>query len=136
MAIDLARLRFSRTRLVVLAACATAAGATFRGEGVVSLTRPFLANGVPQVVGTLWEIDDQTSRKLFAAFHRGYASGLSAALALQRAQLTVIHDPTVPSTNWAAVTLLGSIATLESARSPVGAIANSPTLRATRRDNE
>jgi len=136
MATDLGRLRFSRTRLVVLAACGTAAGATFRGEGVVSLTRPFLAGGVPQVVGTLWEIDDQTSRKLFAAFHRGYASGVPAALALQQAQLAVIRDPTAPSTNWAAVTLLGTVATFESFRNPVDGMGTSPTLRTTRRDNE
>ena len=34
------------TRLVVLAACGTASGAAYRGEGVMSLARPFLGAGV------------------------------------------------------------------------------------------
>jgi CHAT domain-containing protein len=105
---DLANMSFPETRVVVLAACGTLAGATFRGEGVTSLARPFLAKGVPQVVGTLWQIDDQTSRRLFTAFHRGYAKGLPAARALQQAQIEVILDRTAPTGNWAATVLLGS----------------------------
>jgi CHAT domain-containing protein len=105
---DLARLRFSRTKLVVLAACGTAAGVTFRGEGVTSLARPFLARGVPQVLGTLWEVDDETSRRLFTEFHRGYVRGLPAAKALQLAQLAVLRDRPQSSMNWAAIVLLGS----------------------------
>ena len=105
---DLGRLSLANTRLVVLAACGTAAGATFRGEGVTSLARPFLARGVAQVVGTLWQIDDQTSRRLFTAFHRGYVAGLPAATALQQAQLAAIADPLTQSMDWAATVLLGS----------------------------
>ena len=39
-----------RTRLVVLAACRTAAGVVSRSEGALSLARPFLAAGVPNVM--------------------------------------------------------------------------------------
>jgi len=109
---DLGRINFSRTRLVVLAACGTAAGATFRGEGVTSLARPFLARGVPQVLGTLWQVDDQTSRRLFTEFHRGYVKGLGAAKALQLAQLEILRDRALASTNWAATILLGSAASV------------------------
>src|SRR5262249_51406735 len=108
---DLARLAFTRTSLVVLAACGSAAGANFRGAGVTSVARPFLARGVPQVVGTLWQVDDQTSRRMFTEFHRGYAKGLTAAQALQRAQLAVINDPATAS-NWAATVLIGSAESL------------------------
>jgi CHAT domain-containing protein len=39
---EISRMKFQRTRVVVLAACSTAAGAVSRGEGVVSVARPFL----------------------------------------------------------------------------------------------
>jgi CHAT domain-containing protein len=106
---DLGRLTFANTKIVVLAACGTAAGATFRGEGVTSLARPFLARGVPQVVGTLWQVDDQTSRQLFTVFHRRYAQGMPAAKALQQAQLAIIANPATQSADWAATVLLGSL---------------------------
>ncbi|GAC1455184.1 MAG: hypothetical protein PVSMB1_04630 [Gemmatimonadaceae bacterium] len=115
---DLAHMSFPETKLVVLAACGTVVGETFRGEGVTSLARPFLANGVPQVVGTLWQIDDQTSRRLFAAFHRGYVKGLPAATALQQAQIAVILDRTAPTLNWAATVLLGSVESVAPAARP------------------
>jgi CHAT domain-containing protein len=114
---DLRRLKFQRTKLVVLAACDTASGATFRGEGVTSLARPFLAGGVPQVVSTLWQVDDQTSRRLFTEFHHGYALGLSAAKALQQAQIAVMFDKTLPHSSWAATVLLGSVESLTESRS-------------------
>ncbi len=57
---DIARMRFDRTQLVVLAACRTSTGRIRRGEGVLSLARPFIAAGVPTVVATLWDVDDRT----------------------------------------------------------------------------
>jgi CHAT domain-containing protein len=109
---DLGRLNFSRTKIVVLAACGTAAGATFRGEGVTSLARPFLARGVAQVLGTLWQVDDQTSRRLFTEFHRGYVKGMPAAKALQQAQIAILRDHAFGSSNWAATVLIGSAASV------------------------
>jgi CHAT domain-containing protein/tetratricopeptide (TPR) repeat protein len=72
-ALYLHELRYSglpRTRVVVLGACRTAAGAISNVEGALSLGRPFLAAGVPDVVATLWDIDDAVSRQFFVSFHR------------------------------------------------------------------
>src|SRR5690606_23398466 len=44
-AAEISQWRLPRTRLVALSACRTAYGAIYRGEGVVSLARPFLASG-------------------------------------------------------------------------------------------
>lgn len=76
-----------RTRLVVLSACETAATAT--GEGLGGLARPFLAHGARAVVGTLWNLGDQTALDLFPAFHRIFAQTEDAAEALRegRAEL-------------------------------------------------
>ncbi len=61
---EIARIRFPRTRVVVLAACSTAAGVVSRGEGVVSVARPFLGAGVPLVVASQWDVDDRATEQL------------------------------------------------------------------------
>src|SRR5262249_3901189 len=53
-----------RTQLVVLAACGTALGASYRGEGPISLARSFLSAGVPAVLASFWDVDDRVSRVL------------------------------------------------------------------------
>jgi CHAT domain-containing protein len=89
---DISAWSLPRTQLVVLSACDTASGAVYRGEGLVSLARPFLAAGIPSVVATLWPIDDRVSSDLMAAFHRYYARDHNAALALAQAQRRMIAD--------------------------------------------
>lgn len=82
--------RFARTSLVVLAACSTA-GPVSETEGVLGLVRPFLAAGVPAVIASLWPVDDEGTRRLFATFHQTLASGVDAASALRSAQLTLLR---------------------------------------------
>jgi CHAT domain-containing protein len=89
---EFSRLTFRRTRLVVLAACSTARGAIWRGEGVLSVARPFLASGVPTVVAALADIDDSVSRKVFSVFHQRVGQGRSAAEALQAAQVALLRS--------------------------------------------
>ncbi|HET8645608.1 MAG TPA: CHAT domain-containing protein, partial [Vicinamibacteria bacterium] len=92
---SLRSLDFSRLRLVVLSACRTAFGPVARGEGVISLTRPFLEQRVPAVVGTLWDVDDAAARALLARFHEAYAESGDPVGALQAAQraLATSSDP-------------------------------------------
>jgi CHAT domain-containing protein len=103
----------SSVRIVVLAGCRTSSGQIRRGEGVISLARPFLAAGVPTVLATLWDLNDRASRPLFVEFHRGVRHGLAPVDALRQAQLRLIEsgnpDLTSP-TSWAAVTAIGGIA--------------------------
>jgi CHAT domain-containing protein len=80
------------TRLVVLSACETGAGGVYRAEGLVSLTRPFLAAGVPSIVATLWKIDDRAASSLMTHFHQAYAATGDAAQALASAQRQLLHD--------------------------------------------
>lgn len=89
---DVRALSLTRPRLLVLAACATAAGPIARGEGSLGLARAFLAAGLPAVVATQWPIDDRASRRLFVEFHRQWASGRPVADALRDAQLSMIGD--------------------------------------------
>jgi len=76
----------------------------------VSLVRPFLAAGVPSVLATLWETDDEASVGLLAAFHRRVASGERPATALRGVMLERVEAfdgrNLLPPT-WAVFELLG-----------------------------
>jgi CHAT domain-containing protein len=101
-----------RTRLVVLAACHTAAGAVSPAEGALSLARPFLAAGVPSVVGSLWAIDDVVSRRFFVAFHRALLQGGEPLEALRQTQLALLHevDPVLSHpASWAGFVAAGGL---------------------------
>jgi CHAT domain-containing protein len=89
---DIAKESFASTRLVVLGACRTSAGRIRRGEGVFSLARPFLAAGVPNVIASLWDVDDHATRRLLVAFHRALRHSTGVTEALRRAQLEVMSD--------------------------------------------
>ncbi len=101
-----------RTRLVVLAACRTAAGAVSRREGALSLARAFLAAGVPNLVASLWDVDDALSRRFFVAFHRALLADGEPLSALRRVQTAFLHDadPTLSHpAAWAAFLALGGL---------------------------
>jgi CHAT domain-containing protein len=100
-----------QARLVVLAACSTAAGAVSRGEGVLGLTRMVVATGVPTVVATLWDVEDRVSADLFKEFYQKLYRGSDSILALQAAQLA-LHAAVDPDHRdpriWAAYSMFGA----------------------------
>jgi CHAT domain-containing protein len=104
-ATEIAGMRLDRTRLIVLAACTTAGGQVRRGEGVLSLARPFLIAGAPSVVATLWDIDDAAAALFLGHFHQRYVTGGNAARALRESQTWALHVMG-PST-WAAFVSIG-----------------------------
>jgi CHAT domain-containing protein len=83
---DIERADFGRPSLVVLSACSTAYGAIYRGEGAMSLARPFLASGAPAVVASLWDVQDAAARRLLNGFHREFLQHRDASRALQTVQ--------------------------------------------------
>lgn len=96
--------------LVVLSACQTALGKEIRAEGLVGLTRGFMYAGVPRVVASLWNIDDNASAKLMERFYRKMLGPEKQrpAAALRAAQLEMMseerwEDPFF----WAAFVLQG-----------------------------
>jgi len=87
---DVYKTQSGRTRLVVLSACQTGLGQYFRGEGIVSLVRPFLAMRVPTVVASLWSVDSKATADMMIDFHkRRRAGALGAADALREAQISM-----------------------------------------------
>jgi CHAT domain-containing protein len=83
---------FKRTRLVVLAACDTASGADEAEEGVLSLSRSFLAAGVPSVIASLWWLNDRATSLLAMELHRNIKAGKNSIEALRQAQLSILHQ--------------------------------------------
>jgi CHAT domain-containing protein len=110
---EIAGVRFPRTRVVVLAACSTAAGSVSRGEGIVSVARPFLSGGVPLVIASQWDVDDRATEQLTLAFHRELAKSGDPIHALQAAQLALLRGgdavKALPE-SWGAFVAVGTAA--------------------------
>jgi CHAT domain-containing protein len=107
---EIARMRFRSTRLIVLAACSTVSGRNAAVEGVSSLATAFLVAGVPAVIGTFWDIDDQAAAPLVKEIYRAIANGASPAEAVRSAQIKAIHtvDPDGRAArHWAAFVIMG-----------------------------
>jgi CHAT domain-containing protein len=102
-----------RSRLVVLAACETAAGSQSTLDSPLSLSRAFLAAGAANVLGSLWVASDRASRALFEAFHDAYVETGDAAESLRRAQAALASsaDPTLAAPRqWAGFVVMGGSA--------------------------
>jgi CHAT domain-containing protein len=101
-----------RARVLVLAACQTSGGRITRGEGVLSLARPFLAAGVSTVVATLWDVEDRSTRSLMLAVHRALRDGVAPPHALREAQLSAIASPDASlraPKAWAGFVVVGAL---------------------------
>lgn len=106
LARDIEGLRLQGRPLVVLPACATAAGRIFRGEGAVSLSTPFLVAGASAVVSTLWAIQDTNAEWIMTRFHEALRSGTHPAAALARVQRAAAVQ--MPARAWSAFVYYGS----------------------------
>jgi CHAT domain-containing protein len=110
-AYEISRMRFTRTRLVVLAACSTAAGAVSRSEGVMSLARPFLVAGVPLVVASQWDVNDRATEHMFTIFHQVLTASHNPIHALRSAQLEMMRSGNAGfagPVSWAAFVAIGT----------------------------
>lgn len=89
---ELYHLDFLKTRLIVLAACRTGSGQQHDGEGTLSLARDFLARGVPAVIASKWEVEDEATADLFIKFHKSRLANENLPQALRTAQLAMLHS--------------------------------------------
>ena len=111
LASEIYTMNFPRTRLVVLAACRTGIERQYKGEGAIGLARPFLARGVPLVVGSLWPVETEATTELMIRFHRYRKQGqMPAATALQQAQRDMLtsENPIYQRPfSWASFVVIG-----------------------------
>ncbi|CAM2011610.1 CHAT domain-containing protein [Acanthopleuribacter pedis] len=94
--------------LVVLSACRTALGATWRGETPIGPGRAFLAAGATHVMMTAWEIDDHDATVTFMThFYTALLQqGQTPTTAWRHAQRAMIAANSDPA-HWAGFLLSG-----------------------------
>ncbi len=93
--------------LAVLSACNTGSGAVAEGEGVMALPRGFIFAGVPNIIASLWKVNDERTKDLMVLFYKHLLNGNSYAAALRLAKLDCIEKGFLPL-DWAGFVLIGS----------------------------
>lgn len=95
---------------VVLSACNTGSGKFKKGEGIMSLARGFLFAGVPSIVMTLWEVQDEQGALLMNHYYRLLKQGLPKDVALQQAKIVVLKGANMAKAHpffWSSYILSG-----------------------------
>jgi CHAT domain-containing protein len=86
---------------VMLSACETGLGSISSGDDVVGLTRGFLYAGAQNVVGSLWEVDDDATAELSKLMYASMKKGQPVGKALAEAQEQLMRKKPHPYF-WAA----------------------------------
>lgn len=95
--------------LVTLSACETGLGRVGRGDEQWGFVRTFLAAGAKSVAVSLWDVNDESTRRLMETFYEGYRGGEGRAAALRAAQRTLLADPATSTPfHWAAFSVWGA----------------------------
>jgi len=116
---DILNLPALKSRLVVLSACQTGRG-KITGDGVIGLSRAFIAAGTPSVIVSHWNVDDVIAEFQMEVFYKSLLAGKGKAESLREAQMKTISSmegqladktsPTFIRANpryWAAFQLIG-----------------------------
>lgn len=95
---------------VYLSACNTGLGQLEKGEGLRSLCKSFLEAGVPAVVHSLWEVNDQSSATITNMFYSLLKDGKTGTEALREAKLVYLQNANLQQKTpyyWAAYVYTG-----------------------------
>lgn len=110
LAEEVAAERLAHARLAVLASCRSLAGGTRGRETVSGVGAALLAAGVPTVVASLWDTEDQAAARLMTTLHENLRRGLEPSEAMRQAQLNLVRSPTrfhAPQ-HWAGFVVVGA----------------------------
>ncbi|HTL88255.1 MAG TPA: CHAT domain-containing protein, partial [Leptolyngbya sp.] len=91
--------------LVVLSACDTGSG-RITGDGVIGLSRAWIATGVPTVLVSLRKVPDEQTSFLMISFYQNLQHTSNKAQSLRAAMLETMQSYPDPI-GWAAFTLIG-----------------------------
>jgi CHAT domain-containing protein len=90
--LDLKTIDWGGTELVMLIGCETAGGKLYRGTGISGLQQEFLALGVKNVLGNLWEVEASHTISQAENFLQLLAKTSNSAYALQESQCLTIKN--------------------------------------------
>ncbi|MCP4439002.1 MAG: CHAT domain-containing protein [Aureispira sp.] len=103
--------------LVVLSACETGYGKFEKGNGIASLARAFMYAGVPSLVVSLWQVNDQSTAIVMETFYKYLTAGSNKAIALQKAKKDYLQNIGNPLAKhpafWSPFILLGNSQAIE-----------------------
>jgi len=77
--------------LTVLSACETGTGDLAGGEGILSFARAFVVAGCPNLIMTMWTVDDRSSKDIMIGFYKSLLSGCGIANALRTSKLAYLE---------------------------------------------
>jgi CHAT domain-containing protein len=97
--------------LVILSACETGIGKLVQGEGLMSIGRAFKYAGCPNLIISLWKINDRSASEIINRFNRNLKKGLPKDIALRNAKIDYLNSNTSYSHAhpfyWSAFILIG-----------------------------
>lgn len=104
---EIASLRLSAD-LVTLSGCSTGLGQPVSGEGVVGFARAFASIGVPAVVVSLWNVEDEATARFMSLFyHSMFTYHLGPAAALRQAQISMAKEKRWTPYHWSGWLMIG-----------------------------
>jgi len=104
-----------KASMVTLSACNTGRGVLQKGEGIMSLARGFVFAGVPSVVMTLWEVQDETGLKIMQLYYKYLSEGNKKDKAMQMAKIKVLNSSNMIKSHpnyWSAYIITGDTSEL------------------------
>lgn len=96
--------------MVVMSACQTAKGRLVEGEGVMSFARAFAASGVHAAIGTLWSVNDVTTKAIMMSFYDLLRQGKTKDEALRMAKIRYMEAVDGPYRHpyyWSGIICIG-----------------------------
>lgn len=84
-------LNLDKVSLVTLSACESGLGRVADGDEVLGFTRSFLSAGSSGLIVSLWPVSDDATKLLMSTLYGELARGSDVQVAMQRAQLAVLH---------------------------------------------
>ena len=104
----------TQAKLVVLSCCHSGKGQIMKSEGVVGISRAFLAAGARSVLATLWAVDDRATKEFMILFYGHLKRDkLSASEALHQTMKWMRDSKRYRVNEWAPFVLLGDDVTLD-----------------------
>ncbi|HEV3025983.1 MAG TPA: CHAT domain-containing protein, partial [Planctomycetota bacterium] len=103
---DIYGMHLDRTELLIMSACVSSVGDFAKGDEVTGLTRAFQVAGIPNVIGSLWPVENDATIELMTILHRSLAESRNPAVSLRRAQCELIGKK-LTIDRWAAFELTG-----------------------------
>lgn len=92
---------------VVLSACESALGETYKNEGMMAINRGLFYSGASNVISTLFKVSDELSYKIMLQFYRNLLDGQKVVTALANVKRSLIKNPDLATKYWAAFVLFG-----------------------------